>query len=196
MSEDDSDMDATSSNQFSDAMGLGKDVPDTSSDVETILGREIESVASSQPEHIADGGSEGYSDYAVDAVDDFGTGLDLDFESLGFLDKDRLAHLHEAAWDVPNDLDGSDTNADPTEAEEVLPDEDEHVIDENDDFEDFGKIDWEKFRGFGKDRRLSAWDELSAGYYQQFSSIAEKLDAYDLAICRAFSYKVQTSTTD
>ncbi len=119
--------------------------------------------------------------------------------------------MHEAAWEVPDDL--GEYDKDNAEEEEIFRQEDDHTTDEDDDFDNIGKIDWDKFRGFGKDGCLSAWDELGAGYYQQFASIGrysnsvqfdwltavclvEKLDTYNLAICRAFSYKVQTHTTD
>ncbi|KAJ3501992.1 hypothetical protein NLJ89_g9087 [Agrocybe chaxingu] len=54
--------------------------------------------------------------------------------------------------------------------------------------------DWERFE-YGEDG-LSAWDKLGESYEREAALIGGKLSAYDRAICRAFSFKLQTHLTD
>ncbi|KAF8230380.1 hypothetical protein L208DRAFT_1378517 [Tricholoma matsutake] len=67
--------------------------------------------------------------------------------------------------------------------------------DSNDELEDDRHINWAKFE-VGENGELSAWDQLGAGYNREFASIEQKLVAYDLAICKAFAYKIKTQMTD
>ncbi|TFK65415.1 hypothetical protein BDN72DRAFT_773359, partial [Pluteus cervinus] len=63
---------------------------------------------------------------------------------------------------------------------------------DDDDDEDTVFPIWEEvLRGSG----LSAWDELK-GAYEKEAALVQKLSAYDRAICRAFSFKLQTNLTD
>ena len=87
---------------------------------------------------------------------------------------------------------------------------------EPDDEDDANAFDWDKIEG---NSGLSAWDQLGEAYEKDAANIgvypwqiiqtllltmpcdghgfpAEKLSELDLAICRAFAYKVQTLTTD
>ena len=91
--------------------------------------------------------------------------------------------------------------------------------DSDDGEEDNASIPDDEDDGFdwGMGSTLSAWDQLGEGYAQDSVKIgelmsngsshcntadqdvpraAERLSAYDLAICRVFAYKVQTHTTD
>jgi hypothetical protein len=74
-----------------------------------------------------------------------------------------------------------------------------------------GYVDWAAIEA---NSGLSAWDQLGEGYERDAAAIgkaqnififntfliyrcvANRLSAYDLAICRAFAYKVKTHTTD
>ncbi|KAF8813489.1 hypothetical protein BYT27DRAFT_7084181, partial [Phlegmacium glaucopus] len=67
----------------------------------------------------------------------------------------------------------------------------EMVDDDDDDRVDV--VDWDALE---RECGLSAWDRLGEAYEADAAQIAEKLDEYDRAICRAFSYKVTTHTTD
>ncbi|KAF7328599.1 hypothetical protein MSAN_02480800 [Mycena sanguinolenta] len=53
-------------------------------------------------------------------------------------------------------------------------------------------FDWDSFKPLG----LTAWEELGEEYEQEAATVAHKLSKYDLAICRAFSFKVQANLTD
>ncbi|KAJ7468889.1 hypothetical protein B0H11DRAFT_1402925 [Mycena galericulata] len=74
--------------------------------------------------------------------------------------------------------------------------ESESVRDEDSDGEnsddDADLLDWDRFEAPG----LSAWDQLGESYEAEAAAIANKLSQYDLAICRAFAYKVKSHTTD
>ncbi|KAJ7105986.1 hypothetical protein C8R44DRAFT_638922, partial [Mycena epipterygia] len=73
-----------------------------------------------------------------------------------------------------------------TESERDEDSEGENSEDDDDLF------DWDRFEAPG----LSAWEQLGESYEAEAAAIAHKLSEYDLAICRAFSYKVQSQTTD
>ncbi|KAJ7663640.1 hypothetical protein B0H17DRAFT_1143968 [Mycena rosella] len=75
--------------------------------------------------------------------------------------------------------------------------EDEGNIDDGrgeDPDDDPDLFDWESFKA--PTDGLAEWEKLGESYEAEAAAIAHKLSTYDLAICRAFSYKVQTNTTD
>ncbi|THU75862.1 hypothetical protein K435DRAFT_813955 [Dendrothele bispora CBS 962.96] len=148
------------------------------------------------------------TDNAMDFVDDavwpghLGTvedGMSLtagDFRKLGIHDQwARMKEIHDAAWTVPDDLHDQDSEEDLDIHLEDHRDLIDNDIDD-DDFSDYGDIDWDQLHSFGENDHLSASEQVRAGYFEEFSNIQNKLAAYDLSICRAFSYKVQTHTTD
>jgi hypothetical protein len=139
--------------------------------------------------------------------------FDIDAETEGPSDHDTntLSHTHDAERDAP-DLRGVEDlicgqwtahvgNSDDEEENHLsIPDDEDDVF------------------NWGINSALSPWDQLGEGYAQDSAKIgefmskrskslqhgadhntshaAERLSAYDLAICRAFSYKVQTHTAD
>ncbi|KAL0058125.1 hypothetical protein AAF712_015208 [Marasmius tenuissimus] len=129
----------------------------------------------------------------------FGCHEDLPFRSVPIHDRwSQIESLIQAMWAPPDDLE--DDDMDSGDELERLPLEDDSAIFEDDleedDFWDFGEFDWEQYKGYGRDGRLPASEQVRAHYFRTFSDIENKLSALDLAICRAFSYKLQSHTTD
>jgi hypothetical protein len=112
---------------------------------------------------------------------------------------------HEALWTISGEF--SDEEQSPVDGDDV-----EAIEDSDDEQGEFSQFDWSKF-DIGNGGDLSSWEQLGAGYDREFANIGEsphlapsdgskglppeeKLTAYDLAICKAFAYKVKTQTTD
>lgn len=90
----------------------------------------------------------------------------LDFPFLyPFLYQDWASH--DARWTAPDDF---------SEGEEESDDADDvQGIEDSDDGEgEFGNIDWARFK-VGKNRELSSWDQLGAGYNTKFASISRHI---------------------
>ncbi|KAF8830746.1 hypothetical protein HHX47_DHR2001130 [Lentinula edodes] len=124
-----------------------------------------------------------------------GDSSEFSFEALGIHDQwAYVKQLYGAAWEVTPDLGEHEENTE-------FPMEDGRAADqdsegEEDDYGDIGHIDWEEFRGYGRGGRLTAAEQAGAEFFREFTSIKEMLGKYDLAIWKAFAYKVQTHTTD
>ncbi|KAF5353611.1 hypothetical protein D9758_013768 [Tetrapyrgos nigripes] len=117
----------------------------------------------------------------------------MDFGQLPIEDQwSRTTELYPSLWTPSGDLEH--VESDPHEEELPLEDATE-IGEDDDDYGDFGAVDWDQFH-YGKDGRLSASEQAQAAYYTEYADIPCKLAAYDLAICRAFSYKLQSHTTD
>ncbi|KAJ3494993.1 hypothetical protein NLJ89_g10699 [Agrocybe chaxingu] len=89
------------------------------------------------------------------------------------------------------DVDSSSDSEPKSAVSMAHPPPEEHFVEDND---EHCYPDWDTFE-YGKDG-LSAWDTLGESYEREATSIADKLNAYDRAICRAFSFKLQTHLTD
>ncbi|KAJ3858235.1 hypothetical protein EV359DRAFT_88049 [Lentinula novae-zelandiae] len=136
----------------------------------------------------------GMSDFRFENQDlpaSSGDGFEFSFEALGIHDQwAYVKQLYGAAWEVTPDLEEHEENTE-------FPMEDGRAADqdsegEEDEYGDIGHIDWEQFRGYGRGGRLTAAEEAQAEFIREFTNIKEMLGKYDLAICRAFAYKVQT----
>ncbi|KAF7347089.1 hypothetical protein MVEN_01462900 [Mycena venus] len=72
---------------------------------------------------------------------------------------------------------------------------DSELSSDSDEEEDDDFLDGDEEQSF-KAPGLSASDQLGEEYEREAAAIAHKLTAYDLAICRAFSFKVRSNLTD
>ncbi|KAF7350068.1 hypothetical protein MVEN_01308700 [Mycena venus] len=88
------------------------------------------------------------------------------------------------------------SDSDEEDNDDFLDGDEEQVRGEDSDGENSDEdpdiFDWESFKAPG----LSASDQLGEEYEREAAVIAHKLTAYDLAICRAFSFKVRSNLTD
>ncbi|KAF7374216.1 hypothetical protein MSAN_00303900 [Mycena sanguinolenta] len=102
----------------------------------------------------------------------------------------------EQPEDEDEDVGEPDLHSDEEEGFES-ENEDEDLIPEDSDGEDSDNdadiFDWDSF--IPPNAGLAAWDKLGAEYEAE-AATAHKLSEYDLAICRAFSFKVQANMTD
>ncbi|KAF7333167.1 hypothetical protein MVEN_02382500 [Mycena venus] len=148
----------------------------------------------SSPENIdsaMDPGSDG--EMNVDDVDV--EDLTMEMARLGGLEEPELlpagSYPHRAVLfdesDSEDDLDG-EMDGDGDEESVRGEDSDAENSDEEPDI-----FDWDSFKA--PTDGLSEWDKLGVEFEAE-AAIAQKLSAYDLAICKAFSYKLQTNTTD
>ncbi|KAF7341602.1 hypothetical protein MSAN_02057500 [Mycena sanguinolenta] len=144
-------------------------------------------------------GPSGHQDYhgAEDELrDDVIVGEDWsspDFDMSAAPDSSESEVIAEDVDDVgvESGLDSEEEDEDDAFLDELDPVRGEDSDGDNSDDEP-DIFDWDSFKPSG----LTAWEELGEEYEQEAAAVAHKLSEYDLAICRAFSFKVQANLTD
>nr|GAT57216.1 predicted protein [Mycena chlorophos] len=138
----------------------------------------------------APGRDYGFEPNSANRNDEDPTALDIEPELL------EHWHLFGKAAQVDSDDEDGEVEQDDTlgDGQDDEPIRVEHSDGEDDeDSDDEPDIfDWDSFEA----EELSAELRAKEGIERELAEIAHKLSAYDIAICRAFAYKVETNTTD
>ncbi|KAJ7086219.1 hypothetical protein C8R44DRAFT_650972, partial [Mycena epipterygia] len=136
----------------------------------------------------------------VKVSDDTEPAADDGLATAGFADLETPEILPSSSYPhLLSQLHNSDSEDDFDEGLEVDEDDENSEREEDSDGEDSEEepdiFDWDSFKA--PMAGLSEWDRLGESFEAEAAiGVLQYLSAYDLAICKAFSYKMQTNTTD